>query len=176
MLKTPSSRRKKKDPEKLNLIPIMDSVFIFIFFLLMSAQFVRIMEVGSDVPLISTAEPPKKEKDPLALGLKVQKDQLVLTKGASQSVVKSFGRNSEGEYDLESLHTMLLDFKRKFLDESTILLEPSKNVSYDDLIKVMDTVRQIRKTDEPIYKKDKDGLDVKVEALFDKIVFTNLMS
>jgi hypothetical protein len=40
---------KIKKPEKLNLVPILDSVFIFIFFLLMSAQFVDVYEIGSSV-------------------------------------------------------------------------------------------------------------------------------
>ena len=57
-MKLPSSRRKKKPDEKLNLVPIMDSVFIFIFFLLMSAQFIHVMEIGSPVPILSAAEPP----------------------------------------------------------------------------------------------------------------------
>jgi biopolymer transport protein ExbD len=45
MLKIPTSRKRKKPEEKLNLVPIMDSVFIFIFFLLMSASFLKIYEI-----------------------------------------------------------------------------------------------------------------------------------
>ena len=59
-------KRKKKKVERLNLIPILDAVFIFIFFLLMSAQFLEIYQVGSDLP-IATDAPPPKDKDPLNL-------------------------------------------------------------------------------------------------------------
>ena len=46
------ARHVMKKPEKPNLIPIMDAVFIFIFFLLMSAQFIDLFEIGSSVPMV----------------------------------------------------------------------------------------------------------------------------
>ena len=62
--RTPTSRRTKKKKQGLNLIPILDAIFILIFFLLMSAQFVKIYEIGSDVPIVSDQEPPKDKKKP----------------------------------------------------------------------------------------------------------------
>ena len=44
MLRAPSRRQRKEPEKRLNLIPILDSVFIFIFFLLMSANFIKIFE------------------------------------------------------------------------------------------------------------------------------------
>ena len=59
MYRVPSRRKTKKQMAKPNLIPILDAVFIFIFFLLMSANFIKIFEISSDVPIVSTVEPPK---------------------------------------------------------------------------------------------------------------------
>lgn len=175
MLQKPSDKRKKKKAERLNLVPIMDAVFIFIFFLLMSANFNRIMEIGSDIPILSDKEPPKKEKDPLALSLKIQEKTLILTKGLNAQVVKSFKRNDTGEYDLEDLHQTLVEMKKKFVDEDTIIFEPEFDISYEEIIKIMDAVRMIYKTDEAIYSKDKEGMDVKIKSLFGKIIFSNLV-
>jgi len=72
---------KMKKPEKLNLVPILDSVFIFIFFLLMSAQFVDVYEIGSSVPMMKEAKNEKQEKDPLNLTLEVSKTQIVVKTG-----------------------------------------------------------------------------------------------
>ena len=66
-------RTKKKVP-KLNLIPILDAVFIFIFFLLMSAQFVEIYEIGSDAPTVKNVTKNNKE-DPLNLTVDVFKNK-----------------------------------------------------------------------------------------------------
>lgn len=175
-MKLPSSRRKKRPEEKLNLVPIMDSVFIFIFFLLMSAQFLQVMEIGSPVPIISNQEPPKPEKDPLALQLIIQEKELVLTRGLNKQIVARYGRHVDGSYDLDPLHEKLIEIKKEHITEETIILQPEWDLTYEEIVKVMDSVRMLKKTDEAFFKKDKDGLDVKVLNLFDKIIFGNLMS
>jgi biopolymer transport protein ExbD len=176
MLKVPSARKRKKPDEKLNLVPIMDSIFIFIFFLLMSATFLKIYEVGSDVPIVSDAEPPKDEKDPLALSLKLEPTVLTLSRGVPSRTVQTFQRQPDGAFNLEELHTVLIGLKKQNLNENTIILEPEGDLTYDEIVKIMDTVRKLNKTDEAIYKPNKEGVDEKLKELFSKIIFSNLMS
>jgi biopolymer transport protein ExbD len=176
MLKVPSSRKRKKPDEKLNLVPIMDSVFIFIFFLLMSAQFLKIYEIGSDVPIVSENEPPKVDKDPLALNLKIEEKSLTLTRGLTPKVVLKLEKDTEGKYDLDKLHQTLVQLKKENIDEETIIFEPIADVEYQEMVIIMDQVRMFLRTDEAVFKKGKDGLDEKVKTLFSKILFSNLMS
>jgi biopolymer transport protein ExbD len=173
--KLPSRRLRKRNDDKLNLIPILDSVFIFIFFLLMSAQFVKIFEISSDIPIISNSPPPKELKPPLALTLRIEKDNLILLSGVPSQVIKQIPMNNKS-YDLVTLHQEIINIKKRYLEEDTIVLEPSKEVSYEDIVKIMDEVRTLRKSDESLYTKDKQGNDSKIETLFDKILFGNLMS
>lgn len=174
-MKLPSGRRKKRPQDKLNLVPIMDAVFIFIFFLLMSAQFLQIMEIGSDVPIISDAQPPKPDKDPLALQLKIEENALTLMRGLQSQVVARYPRKGDGSYDLELLHQKLVEIKKTRINEENIILQPEWDISYDEIIKIMDTVRLLNNTDDAIFKKGKDGIDEKVKTLFAKIIFGNLM-
>lgn len=176
MLKVPSSRKRKKPEEKLNLVPIMDSIFIFIFFLLMSATFLKIYEVGSDVPIISDQEPPKQDKDPLALTLKIDTNQMTLLRGIPSKEIQTFNRQADGTWNLEPLHTVLIELKKQHIDENSIILEPVGDLTYEEIVKIMDSVRKIEKTDEAIYKKNKDGIDERLKELFSKIIFSNLMS
>jgi biopolymer transport protein ExbD len=176
MLKVPSSRKRKKPDEKLNLIPIMDSIFIFIFFLLMSATFLKIYEVGSDVPIVSDQEPPKDQKDPLALTLKIETNQMTLSRGVPSRPIQTFNRQSDGSYNLDELHSALIGLKKQYLDENTIILEPEGDLTYDEIVRIMDSVRKLNKTDEAIYKPNKEGVDEKLKELFSKIIFSNLMS
>jgi len=162
--------------EKLNLTPIMDAVFIIIFFLLTSVNFVKIMEIGSDVPIISENDPPPEDKNPLALQLVVKENEIELMRGLNQVLVAKYQRTGEGQYDLAALHDQLVNFKREKATEESIIITPEWDISYEELVKVMDTVRLLEKTDEAIFRKDKDGIDVKVETLFSKILFSNLMS
>ncbi len=176
MLKVPTSRKRKKPEEKLNLVPIMDSVFIFIFFLLMSASFLKIYEIGSPIPIISESEPPKDEKEPLALTLSLETNELKLSKGVPSQLVKVFKRSEGGEFDLEDLHSTLINLKKSHLDEESIIFEPVGDLTYEDIVKVMDAVRTLNKTDEAIFRKNNEGLEEKVKDLFSKIIFSNLMS
>ena len=176
MLKVPSSRKRKKPEEKLNLIPIMDSIFIFIFFLLMSATFLKINEVGSDVPIISDSEPPKNEKDPLALTLVIETNEIILSKGIPSRPVQKFQRQADGLFNYEELHSVLIGIKKEHVKENSIIFEPVGDLTYEEIVKIMDAVRKLNKTDEAIYMPNKEGVDEKLKELFSKIVFSNLMS
>lgn len=176
MIKVPSSRKRKKPDEKLNLVPIMDSIFIFIFFLLMSASFLKIYEIGSDVPIISDAEPPKDKKEPLALTLTVETNQLILSKGVPSQVIQKLSRQGDGQFNLDELHGILVNLKKQHVDEDTIIFEPTGDLTYEEIVKIMDAVRMLNKTDEAIFKTNKEGLDEKIKELFNKIIFSNLMS
>jgi biopolymer transport protein ExbD len=175
MIRVPTSRLRKRTPHKMNLTSIMDSIFILIFFLMMEVNFLRIMEIGTELPIVSDVPPPP-QKDPLALQLTVKKDFIELSRGLNAVTVDTFKRLPDGNYELNALHERLVKFKIEFPSEKSILFTPDQEVSYDDLVKIMDAVRRLEKTDEAIYIKDQEGLDIKVEELFGDIIFTNLMS
>lgn len=174
--RTPTSRRKKKAQQGLNLIPILDSVFIFIFFLLMSAQFVKIFEINSDVPLISNEEPPKNKDKPLALTVTIDKNGFVISTGVPSTTIKKINKMTSKDYDLATLHDFLVQLKKQNKKENTVVLEPVVDITYEEIVKIMDSVRMLKKTDDSIYIQDKDGIDIKIEKLFDNIIFGNLMS
>lgn len=176
MLKVPTSRKRKRGDEKLNLVPILDSVFIFIFFLLMSASFLKIYEIGSPIPLVSDQEPPKNKKEPLALTMSVDTNVIILKSGVPSRVMKRFNRQPSGEFDYEELHAYLIDVKKKHMDEDSLMFEPEGDLTYEEIVKIMDSVRMLKRTDEALYKTNKDGIDEKVKNLFDKIIFSNTMS
>lgn len=176
MLRVPTSRKRKKPEEKLNLVPIMDSVFIFIFFLLMSASFLKIYEIGSPIPIISDQDQPKPEKEPLALTMQVDTNEITVSSGVPSRVLRKFSRQASGDFNYDEIHTALIDLKKQHVDEDTIIFEPVGDLTYEEIVKIMDAVRVLDKTDEAIFKTNKDGIDEKVKNLFDKIIFSNLMS
>ena len=174
--KTPTSRKAKRSDGQLNLIPILDAVFIFIFFLLMSTQFIKIFEIESDIPIISNQTPPKSKKKPLALTLLIKKSSLVVQTGVPSRTVKSFGKTSDGKFNLPELHDYLVQLKKRHKSENTIILEPLFDLKYEEIVEIMDAVRSLDNTDETIYRKGKDGVDERIKSLFSNIIFGNLMS
>jgi biopolymer transport protein ExbD len=141
----------------------------------MSSNFVKIFEIGSDVPIVSTS-PPKNKKKPLALTLTIEKKRIRLATGVPSIVRKNFSVDKDGKYDLTSLHNYLLNLKRANPDERNVILIPKTNLNYEALVEIMDSIRMIQRTDESIYVKQKDGNEKRVKTLFDNIVFGNLLS
>ncbi|MCY4644139.1 MAG: biopolymer transporter ExbD [Bacteriovoracales bacterium] len=177
MLRSPSGRRtRNQHGEKLNLIPILDSVFIFIFFLLMSASFLNLFEISSDAPIISSAPPPKNKKPPLALTITIQKNKILVSTGIPSQVRRSFDKMGDGQYDLLTLKEYLISLKKRNTREETAILEPKIDLDYETLVKIMDTIRTLRDTDEDIFYKDENGIDRKADSLFAKIIFGNILS
>ena len=175
MYRIPSSRRRHKPESKLNLTPILDAIFILIFFLVMSANFLKVFEIQSEVPIISKSTPPKNKSKPLALTVKVFKKSIRVYTGIPSKIVKTIPINGK-VHNLESLHTFLIGLKKRYPAEKGAILEPKYDITYEEIVNIMDSMRQIRKTDESIFYKDKKGFDVKIEQLFEKIVFGNIMS
>lgn len=154
MYRIPSARqRKTKAFTKLNLIPILDSIFIFIFFLLVSSNFINFKEIGSDVPIIAES-PPSQEKEPLALTVIIEKTKILVTKGLSPQTLETYNFDQ-----LEELQSLMIRLKEENSSEKTIILEPNSHVSYDMIVKVMDAIRGAEEE-----KKN-----------FENIVFSNIM-
>lgn len=143
---------KMKKPEKLNLVPILDSVFIFIFFLLMSAQFVDVYEIGSKLPMTKEADQDIK-KDPLNLTVEIKKDEIVIKTGLRTIASKSFSWEDESQ-----IKNYLQDLKLKNKEENTMIVRADKKLSFQELVKAIDLTQ----------KPSED-----TQKLFEQIVFDN---
>lgn len=176
MIRVPSRKLRRKNEVRPNLIPILDAVFIFIFFLLMSASFLKIFEINSVIPTISDRPPPPNQKPPLSLVLRINNRAISVYTGIPERLITSFNSVGPGLYDLEGLHNYLLKLKKTHPSERTVILEPLVDLKYENIVKIMDAIRMFRNTDESMYYKDKNGLDVKETKLFDNIIFGNIQS
>src|SRR5690606_11022222 len=125
--KSPSRQRKKRDKVIINLIPIMDGVFIVVFCLLITASTNRSFKIQTDLPGVKNIKEQKKNTPPpLSLTLNVQEDELTLTSGVSarnRKTLTRIKRDSDGNFDLEKLHQILVDLKIKHPKEESIVFE-----------------------------------------------------
>lgn len=158
-------RRKKKKEQKLNLIPILDAIFIFIFFLLMSAQFLDIYQIGSDAPITSTSTE-KMDKKPLNLTLVMNKDKITVLTGLDEKVYKTHKFD-----DLAALNETLIELKKLHPKESSAILKPSQNFKYQKIVKVIDATREITKPNFYITAVDDKNRKFASKKLFEKIIF-----
>jgi len=171
MYKKPSKRKKKIAPGKPNLTPLLDAIFIFIFFLLFSSDLKQIFEIPIDVPIIAENDNKSTDEEPLGLTLQLKKSSLTLLSGAPLKIIKEIKNKDNDKYDVEELHQSLITIKKRYKKEKTIIIDPKFNLKYEELIKVLDSIRYFRNTDESIYLKDKVNGEIKIKELFNKIIF-----
>lgn len=162
-------RRKKEEPqlERLNIVPIMDAVFIFIFFLLFSAQFVKIFEIETEAPIISEVpQDVKIDDEPLNLILKVYNDKIELLTGIDQNLRKTYYKDEKNYKQLIKDELMKLRFS--FPKDDQAIISPKPDIEYEEIIKTIDIVQTIPKDEELIVQVD--GKDQKLKKIFTQIV------
>jgi biopolymer transport protein ExbD len=135
LLQSSYADRSKKVAE-LNLVPMIDIFTVLVTFLLMTAVFSRLSIMQLQLPSATDASagPPPAFR----LEVIVRKDGFELTDGADRIGAIPM---LNGKYDFEALSAKAVSLKRDNpkADDASVLME--KDIEYDYLIQVMDTVR-----------------------------------
>jgi len=177
MLKRPSSRRKKTEQIRLNLVPVLDTMVALIGFLLFTMSFLSLVSIESPFPTTSRREVAEKLKEkPLQLTVSLKPNETEIWSPFNKFKEKVIANVAPGQPDVQAIHNALIDIKEKFPLETQVVVSPFPGASYDVLISLMDSLRMIQPTDPPIYlKNEQSGTDEVVKVLFPKIIFGNLL-
>ena len=128
---------KYKGRNDLNIVPMIDMMFILVFFLLFTAVFsnTNILELNLPAPNSSVPELPKG----LNLEIIVRRNTIEVA-DRNTGVLKTL-QKVNGEYDYAGLSTFLQDVKARYstVQAASVLLEP--DIPYDVLVQTMDTTR-----------------------------------
>lgn len=132
--------KRARHETELNLVPLIDIFTVLVFFLLVTAVFSRTTILGLHLPeRSSTAAPP----DHLPhIEVVVRRGSLEAGDRGNAPMQTLVNRNDG--YDLQGLSTLLLQLKARDPQNRavTVLVEP--DISYDQLVQVMDAVRTSR--------------------------------
>ncbi len=127
--------RDSRKPAELLLVPMIDIFTVLVTFLLMTAVFSRFAILQLDLPSSRAGKP---TEPTFRLEVIVRKDGLELTDG--KTTVAAIP-NVNGEYDLKRLTDAAVALKREHPDADSASVLMDENVQYDDLIQVMDAIR-----------------------------------
>lgn len=119
-------KRRLKPTATVELVPMIDVVFQLVVFFMVSSTFILTPGISLTLPESSTAEP-------------VVMGKLVVTIVSEEEIFL----NKE-EYTLEGLDGALEEIKESGDAESvrTVVVEGDRGVSYDLMVKVLDTLRR----------------------------------
>lgn len=137
--------RRRRHVGEINIVPILDMLTIIIFFLLISASFLQYNKIS--IPPAKTSLVESVEGIPLQLKLLLVKSGaeqklLMFWNGAKPgSMVQNFALTATPKEIATKAREFAIKFKSEYKDESTIQLGLGANVSYGNLVSLMDAVR-----------------------------------
>jgi biopolymer transport protein ExbD len=133
-----SRRKRKEESAELDITTFLNLMVVLIPFLLVTAVFSRITILELDLPTAASGAP--SSKPDVTIEVMIRKTRLEV--GNGRKVLVSIPKTGP-KYDLRKLSEALLTIKKSHGDkeDATILVEP--DIEYDDVIHVMDAVRQI---------------------------------
>lgn len=166
---------------ELDLAPLLAVMVKLVPVLLISSAFVQLMIVETDLPqavkdaLDRQVQTDQQNKVEIAVhadkstGLEVR-----ITEGGQE---KSFPipNTAKGEFDFASLQGKLLEFKARHPDIFRLELNPGGGMSYAEIMKIMDEVRQPKNKQSFKFMDPKTQKEVVTTFMFPEVVFGNMM-
>ncbi len=133
-------QKKFKKPEKLNLVPIMDAIFIFIFFLLSSAQLVDVYEINISTPI---------KKEIISQGDDRNFNLVVIPNEESLDIefgLKEITKKNFNYLQRKEIITFLMDLKKSNPNENTIRISTRPEVKFNKAIEAIDLTQDPKLT------------------------------
>jgi biopolymer transport protein ExbD len=140
--------RYHRGRDDLNIVPMIDMMVILVFFLIFTAVFSKTNILQLNLPANNAA--PLDLPKGLKLEVIIRPGDLVVN-DRNSGPLKVLPNTAQG-YDLEGLSAFMQRVKAQFPEMTDATILPSPNVSYDDLVQVMDTVRVYQQPVAPFAK------------------------
>jgi len=143
MYSLPSARRKKLKADGLNLTPILDVVFVLIFFLLFSVQLLRIYEIGSDLPIYQepSESNPLQKKKKFELKVYISNKYIRFHNALNRKELDKFEVEWDNKEFEKKVELKIQEIKNDHPTERRVVVKTHKNVLYNNLITIMDKLR-----------------------------------
>lgn len=166
---------------ELDLAPLLAVMVKLVPVLLISSAFVQLMIVETDLPQVvkealdRQAQTDTQNKVEVSVAAtKATGLELKITEGGQE---KNFAipNTAQGEFDFEMLKSKLMEFKGKHPDIFRIELNPSPELAYSEVIKIMDELRQSKNLTPFKFMDPKTKKEVVTTFMFPEVVFGNMM-
>ena len=144
-------RRDVDEEPELNMIPIMNMFMVLIPFLLMSASFFHIKAINTSIPI--HADTPSKQQSAkqvkkITVVLEIRDDDLRISAlsdtpndlqlSAMETVLPRTGKKA---ISIEAIARHLKALKQQYPESDTMILIPSEDVTYHEIVQAMDCAR-----------------------------------
>lgn len=126
-----------------NIIPLLDVIFIFIFFLLMSVNFLEYFQITAQNPTEQAPPdeppPPEDPKKNKQFKLLLSQEKIEMSQGMEETVLGTFTYDEAG---VTRLKEFILQKKQENPDEKSMIIKPYKDVDFDKIVVAIDAAEQ----------------------------------
>ena len=165
---------------ELDLAPLLSVMVKLVPVLLISSAFVQVMVIETDLPQAVKEAIHKQEEDKASATVQMDvshKDgiKVIIAKDGAQKV-DLVPLKSDGSFDLPALQKELQKVKAENPKVFRLELSPEGNVSYKEIVKIMDEARKSRDKEVrfPVWDSKKNQ-EVETDYMFPDVVFANMM-
>lgn len=166
---------------ELDLAPLLAVMVKLVPVLLVSSAFVQMMTIETQLPQVVQQAIEKNDKDEKAthITLEVKEKEgvkIVIKKSGAKESSEIVPKKSDGTYDFARLHERLLAVKKENPEVFKVDLSPDANVSYNDIVRVMDECRRSRDANVrfPLFDKVTNK-ETQTDYMFPEVTFANTM-
>ena len=164
---------------ELDLAPLLAVMVKLVPVLLVSSAFVQMMIIETELPQVVQQALQKEEKKekPTVITLDIDKASgiKVTTNKNGKESVRSIALVNKNELNYVGVHDTLIEVKKENPEVFKIEFSPAANVSYKEIVKLMD---EVRKTNDNNVKfpvtDEKTGTTTQTDYMFPEVVFSNV--
>ena len=162
----------------LDLAPLLAVMVKLVPVLLISSAFVQMMVIETELPQVVSEAIQKQENlpNPTTIAMEVDtKEVRIITTVKGQEKVVTVPMKA-GAYDYATLNQRLVEIKKAHPEVFKIEFSPDGDVTYNDVVKIMDEARQARDANTKFPVLDsKTGKQVETQYMFPEVIFVNTM-
>ena len=133
------TRRLRKEAAHLEITAFINLIVVLVPFLLSTAVFTRLAVMDLTLPAQQSSALQQLKGD-LQLEVVIRKEAIEVGDRVG-GLIQRIDRDAKGA-DFKQLAALMLQVKQKFPDKAEASVLPEPDTSYDDLVQVMDAVRQ----------------------------------
>jgi len=164
----------------LDLAPLLAVMVKLVPVLLVSSAFVQLMTIETQLPQIVQEALKEQDKNPLQPQVVAEMDRKsgfvlhYLEKG-SEIKTTTVANNPDGSFNLNSVKSQLLEFKKSHPEIFKLELKPSENVSYQEIVRIIDVARTVKDQGKPFaLVNSKTGQKEATDLMYPEVVFANV--
>lgn len=180
MPQSTNTKRSSDAAFDLNLAPFLDIVVSIIPMLLLSAVFIEIKTIETPIPTLvaeAVQNADKKTEKEIVITLKVSTQkgfEFLIDEKGKQNTTKIALKNHAFDY-AELLRTTR-QLKDRYPEVFKLQLAPEKDVSFNEVVKTMDSVRKQAQGERKIAFVDpKTGQRIETDLMFPNVTFSNVV-